>query len=82
MLGKRDSEVAVIYQDKETVTSVMDGKEYQAGPFGLRLRMECFRCFKYGQRNGTYTTSHFFFFTVKALFSDCLLWNTVVNIEI
>ncbi|XP_062376770.1 phospholipase D1 isoform X1 [Sardina pilchardus] len=42
MLGKRDSEVAVIYQDTETVTSVMDGEEYQAGPFGLRLRMECF----------------------------------------
>lgn len=43
MLGKRDSEVAVIYQDTETVTSIMDGEEYQAGPFGLGLRMECFR---------------------------------------
>ena len=44
MLGKRDSEVAVIYEDTETVTSVMDGEEYQAGPFGLNLRLECFRC--------------------------------------
>ncbi|XP_063062695.1 phospholipase D1 [Engraulis encrasicolus] len=43
MLGKRDSEVAVIYQDTETVTSVMDGEEYQAGPFGLQIRLECFR---------------------------------------
>ncbi|XP_031439630.1 phospholipase D1 isoform X2 [Clupea harengus] len=43
MLGKRDSEVAVIYEDTETVTSVMDGEEYQAGPFGLNLRLECFR---------------------------------------
>ncbi|RXN17116.1 phospholipase D1-like isoform X1 [Labeo rohita] len=43
MLGKRDSEVAVIYEDIHTVKSVMDGQEYQAGRFGLSLRMECFR---------------------------------------
>ncbi|KAL2085276.1 hypothetical protein ACEWY4_018596 [Coilia grayii] len=43
MLGKRDSEVAVIYEDTEMVTSVMDGEEYQAGTFALRLRLECFR---------------------------------------
>ncbi|KAJ8279282.1 hypothetical protein COCON_G00063480 [Conger conger] len=43
MLGKRDSEVAVIVEDTETVTSVMDGEEYQAGKFGLQLRLECFR---------------------------------------
>ncbi|MCI4391684.1 hypothetical protein PGIGA_G00137210 [Pangasianodon gigas] len=43
MLGKRDSEVAVIYEDTETETSVMDGQEYQAGRFGLQLRLECFR---------------------------------------
>uniref|UniRef100_A0A671Q6C5 Phospholipase n=1 Tax=Sinocyclocheilus anshuiensis TaxID=1608454 RepID=A0A671Q6C5_9TELE len=43
MLGKRDSEVAVIYEDIHTVTSVMDGQEYQAGCFGLSLRLECFR---------------------------------------
>ncbi|XP_018596699.1 phospholipase D1-like isoform X2 [Scleropages formosus] len=43
MLGKRDSEVAVIVEDTETVASVMDGQEYQAGKFGLQLRLECFR---------------------------------------
>uniref|UniRef100_A0A3B5MC67 Phospholipase n=1 Tax=Xiphophorus couchianus TaxID=32473 RepID=A0A3B5MC67_9TELE len=44
MLGKRDSEVAVIVEDSEKVASVMDGQEYQAGPFALELRLECFRC--------------------------------------
>ncbi|KAL1006578.1 hypothetical protein UPYG_G00074020 [Umbra pygmaea] len=43
MLGKRDSEVAVIVEDTETVTSVMDGQEYQAGRYALALRLECFR---------------------------------------
>lgn len=43
MLGKRDSEVAVIYEDIQTVKSVMDGQEYQAGRFGLSLRLECFK---------------------------------------
>uniref|UniRef100_A0AAY4EZL0 Phospholipase n=1 Tax=Denticeps clupeoides TaxID=299321 RepID=A0AAY4EZL0_9TELE len=43
MLGSRDSEVAVIYEDIETVQSLMDGEEYQAGKFGLQLRLECFR---------------------------------------
>lgn len=43
MLGKRDSEVAVIVEDSETVTSVMDGQEYQAGRYALQLRLECFR---------------------------------------
>ncbi|XP_076833185.1 phospholipase D1a isoform X1 [Brachyhypopomus gauderio] len=43
MLGKRDSEVAVIVEDTETVPSVMDGQEYQAGRFGLQLRLECFK---------------------------------------
>ncbi|KAJ8278130.1 hypothetical protein GJAV_G00084190 [Gymnothorax javanicus] len=43
MLGKRDSEVAVIVEDSETVPSLMDGQEYQAGKFGLHLRLECFR---------------------------------------
>ncbi|XP_074477433.1 phospholipase D1 [Sebastes fasciatus] len=43
MLGKRDSEVAVIVEDSEMVTSVMDGQEYQAGKYGLQLRLECFR---------------------------------------
>uniref|UniRef100_A0AAZ3SA69 Phospholipase n=1 Tax=Oncorhynchus tshawytscha TaxID=74940 RepID=A0AAZ3SA69_ONCTS len=43
MLGKRDSEVAVIIEDSETVTAVMDGHEYQAGRYALELRLECFR---------------------------------------
>ncbi|KAM4606675.1 phospholipase D1 isoform 1-T2 [Polymixia lowei] len=43
MLGKRDSEVAVIVEDSETVASVMDGEEYRAGPYALQLRLECFR---------------------------------------
>ncbi|XP_012692381.1 phospholipase D1a [Clupea harengus] len=43
MLGKRDSEVAVIVEDTETVPSLMDGEEYQAGKFALGLRLECFK---------------------------------------
>uniref|UniRef100_A0A672PL97 Phospholipase n=1 Tax=Sinocyclocheilus grahami TaxID=75366 RepID=A0A672PL97_SINGR len=43
MLGKRDSEVAVIFEDSETTPSVMDGQEYQAGEFALQLRLECFK---------------------------------------
>lgn len=43
MLGKRDSEVAVIVEDSETVTAVMDGQEYQAGKYALQLRIECFK---------------------------------------
>lgn len=43
MLGKRDSEVAVIVEDSETVASVMDGQPYQAGKYGLQLRLECFK---------------------------------------
>lgn len=44
MLGKRDSEVAVIVEDSEKVAAVMDGREYEAGPYALQLRLECFRC--------------------------------------
>lgn len=44
MLGKRDSEVAVIVEDSEKVAAVMDGQEYEAGPYALKLRLECFRC--------------------------------------
>ncbi|KAF4086491.1 hypothetical protein AMELA_G00107050 [Ameiurus melas] len=40
MLGKRDSEVAVIVEDTEKVPSVMDGQEYQAGKFALQLRLD------------------------------------------
>ncbi|KAM8822239.1 phospholipase D1-like [Synchiropus picturatus] len=43
MLGKRDSEVAVIVEDSETSRSLMDGQPYQAGKFALQLRLECFR---------------------------------------
>ncbi|XP_056663199.1 phospholipase D1 isoform X2 [Monodelphis domestica] len=43
MLGKRDSEMAVIVQDTETVPSVMNGEEYQAGRFARGLRLQCFR---------------------------------------
>uniref|UniRef100_A0A3Q3R1V6 Phospholipase n=1 Tax=Monopterus albus TaxID=43700 RepID=A0A3Q3R1V6_MONAL len=43
MLGKRDSEVAVIVEDSETVASVMDEQPYQAGKFALQLRLECFK---------------------------------------
>ncbi|KAK2859867.1 hypothetical protein Q5P01_004487 [Channa striata] len=43
MLGKRDSEVAVIVEDTEKVSSVMDEQPYQAGRFALELRLECFK---------------------------------------
>ncbi|OXA43953.1 Phospholipase D1 [Folsomia candida] len=43
MLGKRDSEVALIVQDEEFVQSVMNGVEYKAGKFGLTLRLQLFR---------------------------------------
>ncbi|XP_044144525.1 phospholipase D1 isoform X2 [Bufo gargarizans] len=43
MMGKRDSEMAVIIQDTATVHSVMDGEAYEAGKFALSLRMHCFR---------------------------------------
>uniref|UniRef100_A0A3B4CRX2 Phospholipase n=1 Tax=Pygocentrus nattereri TaxID=42514 RepID=A0A3B4CRX2_PYGNA len=43
MLGKRDSEVAVIVADTQMVPSVMDGQKYQAGKFALQLRLECFK---------------------------------------
>ncbi|CAL8285496.1 unnamed protein product [Lota lota] len=53
MLGKRDSEVAVIIQDSEMVAAVMDDKEYQAGPYALQLRLECFRTILGGHGDGT-----------------------------
>ncbi|XP_037550104.1 phospholipase D1 [Nematolebias whitei] len=43
MLGKRDSEVAVIVEDSETLDSVMDGQPYRAGKYALQLRLECFK---------------------------------------
>lgn len=43
MLGKRDSELAVLVEDSEMQTSTMDGQDYQAGSFALALRLHCFR---------------------------------------
>ncbi|XP_072852294.2 phospholipase D1 [Pogona vitticeps] len=43
MLGKRDSEMAVVVQDTETIPSVMDGEEYEAGRFAQSLRLQCLR---------------------------------------
>uniref|UniRef100_A0A663MJ90 phospholipase D n=1 Tax=Athene cunicularia TaxID=194338 RepID=A0A663MJ90_ATHCN len=43
MLGKRDSEMAIIVQDTETIPSVMDGEDYSAGKFAQSLRLRCFR---------------------------------------
>uniref|UniRef100_A0A8C5S6K7 phospholipase D n=1 Tax=Laticauda laticaudata TaxID=8630 RepID=A0A8C5S6K7_LATLA len=42
LLGKRDSELAVLVEDRELVPSVMGGLEFQAGRFALSLRLECF----------------------------------------
>ncbi|XP_025031025.1 phospholipase D2 [Python bivittatus] len=44
LLGKRDSELAVLVEDTELVPSIMGGQEYPAGKFALSLRLECFRC--------------------------------------
>ncbi|XP_061493306.1 phospholipase D1 isoform X2 [Rhineura floridana] len=43
MLGKRDSEMAIIVQDTNTIPSVMDGENYEAGRFAQSLRLQCFR---------------------------------------
>ncbi|KAF6096186.1 phospholipase D2 [Phyllostomus discolor] len=42
LLGKRDSELAVLIEDTEMEPSLMDGMEYQAGRFALSLRKHCF----------------------------------------
>lgn len=39
LLGSRDSEVAVVLEDKEFVDSYMDGRPWQAGRFAHSLRM-------------------------------------------
>uniref|UniRef100_A0A8D0GK54 phospholipase D n=1 Tax=Sphenodon punctatus TaxID=8508 RepID=A0A8D0GK54_SPHPU len=44
LLGKRDSELAVLVEDTEFVPSMMNGHEYEAGKFALSLRLDCFRC--------------------------------------
>jgi phospholipase D1/2 len=43
MRGIRDSEVAAIVQDKETVLSTMNGEPYQVGKFPHTLRMRLMR---------------------------------------
>ena len=43
LLGKRDSELAVLIEDTEMEPSLMNGVEYQAGRFALSLRKHCFR---------------------------------------
>ncbi|TFJ98463.1 Phospholipase D2 [Platysternon megacephalum] len=43
LLGRRDSELAVLVEDTELVPSLMDGEPYQAGKFALSLRLDCFR---------------------------------------
>lgn len=52
MLGKRDSEMAIIVQDSDTVPSVMDGQEYSAGRFAQSLRLRCFRWVCRARRGG------------------------------
>ncbi|EMP40447.1 Phospholipase D2 [Chelonia mydas] len=42
LLGKRDSELALLVEDTELVPSVMGGEPYEAGKFALSLRLDCF----------------------------------------
>jgi len=44
MLGNRDSEIAVIISDNESVESVMNGASFQASKFALSLRLRLMRC--------------------------------------
>ncbi|VAH06607.1 unnamed protein product [Triticum turgidum subsp. durum] len=39
LLGSRDSEIAVVIEDKEVVNSKMDGRHWEAGKFSLSLRL-------------------------------------------
>uniref|UniRef100_A0A0D9V062 Phospholipase n=1 Tax=Leersia perrieri TaxID=77586 RepID=A0A0D9V062_9ORYZ len=39
LLGPRDSEIGIIIEDKEVVTSTMDGRNWEAGKFSLSLRL-------------------------------------------
>ncbi|XP_077999833.1 phospholipase D1-like [Glandiceps talaboti] len=43
MLGKRDSELAVIVNDTETIAGKMNGKNYKAGKYASELRKHLFR---------------------------------------
>ncbi|KAG2588331.1 hypothetical protein PVAP13_5NG218900 [Panicum virgatum] len=39
LLGSRDSEIGMIIEDKEVVSSIMDGRPWEAGKFSLSLRL-------------------------------------------
>ena len=43
MLGKRDSELAVLIEDTEMIPSRMNGEEYMAGKLGYGLREWLFK---------------------------------------
>lgn len=43
LLGKRDSELAIVVQDTHTVPSRMNGKDFQAGAFASSMRKSLFR---------------------------------------
>ncbi|GMI14270.1 hypothetical protein TrLO_g13085 [Triparma laevis f. longispina] len=40
-MGYKDSEICMIVEDTNHVKSLMNGEEYQAGPFALGLRLKC-----------------------------------------
>lgn len=64
MLGKRDSEVAVIVEDSDMVGAVMDGQPYQAGRYALNLRLECFRWSKQAHPQGPPVGHYFLSFII------------------
>ncbi|KAJ1283525.1 hypothetical protein BS78_03G134800 [Paspalum vaginatum] len=39
LLGSRDSEIGIVIEDKEVVSSIMDGRPWEAGKFSLSLRL-------------------------------------------
>lgn len=43
MMGSRDSELAVVVEDKKKVDSMMNGQPYQASQFAHDLRKRCFQ---------------------------------------
>ena len=43
MLGSRDSELAVVVEDKNHVFTKMGGEEYKANKFAHELRKKCFK---------------------------------------
>ncbi|XP_015910970.2 phospholipase D1 isoform X1 [Parasteatoda tepidariorum] len=43
LLGNRDSEIAMIFEDVDFENAIMDGKPYQAGHFACSLRRTLFR---------------------------------------